>query len=105
MTIEIITTAERELMVELNIGTYHSSPWHLFRISEQEGTGLYHAMYTEDGTPHLGQEHDTRRNLEILTNLQVSGEIDRSGNDIMTPHRELLVISGEEESREWEPLT
>lgn len=38
---------------------------------------------------HLRQEHDSGRNLEILSHFQITGKIDRSGDNIVAPHREL----------------
>lgn len=54
-----------------------------------------HAMLTvvhdraEDGAPDLCKEHSARRDLEVLAHLQVSREVDRRRDDVVTPHREL----------------
>jgi hypothetical protein len=48
-------------------------------------------MLTQDCTPYLCEEHNTRWYFEILPHLEVTSKVNGSTNDIMTPHRKLLV--------------
>ena len=45
----------------------------------------------EDGTPALGQEHDTRGDLEVLAHLQVVRQVDGVADDVVGPSSEVHV--------------
>jgi hypothetical protein len=46
---------------------------------------------TEDGTPALGQEHDTRGDFEVLAHLQVVRQVDGVADDVVGPSSEVHV--------------
>lgn len=74
-TMEIMTTTCRRLRVTMR------------REMKSPRTVIDYSA--EDSTPNLGQEHNTRGDLEVLSHLQVSRKVDDICDNVVAPHRKL----------------
>lgn len=48
----------------------------------------------EDGAVHLREEHDSRRDLQVLAHLEILGQIHGVGDDVVGPGGEVHVAHG-----------
>ena len=49
-------------------------------------------IHTKNGTPELAKKHDSRGNLEVLTDLEITCKSDGLVNNVMAPHGKLRTV-------------